>query len=91
MLQIKCKMITAKEANERTNKMINDCLANELSEIMYKISKEIQSGRYHLSDSGHLSQITKDKLIELGYKVENGSQYNESYYCIKWGDEDVSN
>lgn len=78
------RVITAKEANDETNKVLDECNTHELNEIFYKIRNEIDSGNFYICESGNLSNITKKKLKELGYKVETGSQYNEPYYTIRW-------
>lgn len=83
---ISIKVISAKEANTKTIEVINNCITKELDEIMSKIYNEIKEGHFCYGDSGCLYGVTKERLKELGYKVEIGSQYNEPYYTIKWGD-----
>ncbi len=85
-------MISASKARKKTENNINNCAANninncaakELSEIMVKIDKAIANGEFLFSANGYLQPETKQRLEELGYKAETGSQYNESYYSVSW-------
>ncbi len=72
------------ERKQKTENNINNCAAKELSEIMGKIDKAIANGEFLFSTNGYLQPETKQRLEELGYKVETGSQYNESYYSVSW-------
>ncbi len=51
---------------------------------MKQIDKTIANGKFSISNDGYLQSQTRKKLEELGYKVETGSQYNESYYSVSW-------
>ena len=79
-------MISAKEAREETNKKIDYVMADELIKVEEKIKNSINdgSGSYSTCYDGSLHQKTITHLKSLGYKVEYGSQYNESYYMISW-------
>lgn len=79
-------MISAKEAREETNKKIDYVMADELIKVEEKIKNSINdgSGSYSTCYDGSLHQKTIDFLKSFGYKVEYGSQYNESYYMISW-------
>lgn len=79
---IKC--LTANEATEKTAEAIEKCSTAELRDIMQKIYGEVNKGQYTVSYSGIISETAKRRLEELGYEVERGSQYNESYVVIKW-------
>ena len=78
------KQISAKEANAKTIEALNNCAAKELDKIMSGIHNEANEGSFNYVGEGHLHEVTKKKLEELGYKVETGSQYNEPYYSISW-------
>lgn len=79
-------MISAREAREETNKKIDYVMADELIKIEEKIKNSINdgSGSYSTCYDGSLHHETITHLRSLGYKVEYGSQYNESYYMISW-------
>ena len=77
-------MLTASEANKKTKEIIKECLTEELSKLEEQINKAIENGKFSISNDGYLQSETTERLKELGYKVETGSQYNESYYIISW-------
>lgn len=72
---------SASEANKMTNHVI---FGDQLEDIGEEIRKTIKEGKFFISDIGYLESETRKKLNELGYKVETGSKYNESYYIISW-------
>ena len=78
------KQISAKEANAKTIEALNNCATKELDEIMSGIHKQANEGYFNYGGDGYLHDVTKERLKELGYKVETGSQYNEPYYSISW-------
>lgn len=49
-----------------------------------QINNAIAEGKDSISNDGYLQHETRLRLEELGYKVQPGSQYNESYYSISW-------
>lgn len=75
---------SASEANKMTNKAINNCTTQQLTELAKLIKDAIADGKFSINEDGCLKSETKKKLEELGYKVETGSQCNESYYIISW-------
>lgn len=88
-------MFSADEARKRTNEIVYNNSIKELKQVEDKINNAIESGAYSIAEAGHLSIDVVCKLIELGYKVENNSNYCESYYyyitrnnvpysCISW-------
>ena len=77
-------MIKATEANRMTTEILNNKLENDLFGIENKIKEAINEGKYSANYSGTLKQEVKDFLIQNGYKIETGSQYNEEYYHIRW-------
>lgn len=72
---------SASEANKMTNHVI---FGDQLEDIGEEIRKTIKEGKFFISDTGYLESETRKKLNELGYKIETGSKYNESYYIISW-------
>lgn len=77
-------MLKAKEANRMTSENLNNKLESDLEKIENKIKEAIDDGRYFASGSGVLKQEVKDYLVQHGYRIETGRQYNEEYYNIKW-------
>ena len=75
---------SASEANKMTNHVIDSCTTQQLAEIQTLIRDAIADGKFSISEDGCLKPETRNKLEELGYKVETGNQYNESYYSISW-------
>lgn len=75
---------SASEANKMTNNAIDSCTTQQLAELSKLIRDAIADGKFSISEDGCLKSETRKKLEELGYKVETGNQYNESYYCISW-------
>ena len=75
---------SASEANKMTNNAIDSCTTQQLAELSKLIRDAIADGKFSISEDGCLKPETRKKLEELGYKVETGSQYNESYYSISW-------
>ena len=52
--------------------------------VIPSASDAIADGKFSISEDGCLKPETRKKLEELGYKIETGNQYNESYYSISW-------
>ena len=75
---------SASEANKMTNNAIDSCTTQQLAELSKLIRDAIADGKFSISEVGCLKPETRKKLEELGYKIETGSQYNESYYSISW-------
>ena len=75
---------SASEANKMTNNVIDSCTTQQLAELSKLIRDAIADGKFSISEDGCLKPETRKKLEELGYKVETGNQYNESYYSISW-------
>lgn len=75
---------SASEANKMTNNAIDSCTTQQLAELSKLIRDAIADGKFSISEDGSLKPETRNKLEELGYKVETGTQYNEPYYSISW-------
>lgn len=75
---------SASEANKMTNHAIDSCTTQQLAELFKLIRDAIADGKFSISEDGCLKPETRKKLEELGYKVETGTKYNESYYSISW-------
>jgi hypothetical protein len=77
-------MITAKEANQQTNERIENCRTIEFKTLENLINEAVASGKFSLSIDYCISGNAKKVLEQLGYKVERGSHYNDSYTSISW-------
>lgn len=77
-------MFSAREARERAEKATQNGIQKEIDKIEPEIEKAILQGKNHVTLGGSLSKPTGDHLRSLGYEVEHGSQYNESYFTVKW-------
>ena len=75
---------SALEANKMTINVIDSYTTQQLAELSKLIRDAIADGKFSISEDGCLKPETRKKLEELGYKVETGNQYNESYYSISW-------
>lgn len=75
---------SASEANKMTNDAIDSRTTQQLAELSKLIRDAIADGKFSISEDGSLKPETRKKLEELGYKVETGTQCNESYYSISW-------
>lgn len=77
-------LLSASESHKKTVDNIKNCSTKELAEISKRISDAIANGKFSISDDGCLQYETIQRLEELGYKVQTGSQYNEQYWSISW-------
>ena len=73
---------SASEANKMTNHVIND--DTQLEDMAKEIKEAIANGKFSISKDGCLKPKIRNKLEELGYKVQTNTQYNELYYSISW-------
>lgn len=77
-------ILSASEANKMTNNAIDSCTIQQLAELSKLIRDAVADGKFSISKGGCLKPEIRKKLEELGYKIETGIQYNESYYSISW-------
>ena len=77
-------ILTASKARKIAEETIQDHVTQELSSIDKKIMESCKNGKTRCSFSGSISSVTRKELERCGYKVETGSQYNESYVIITW-------
>ena len=76
-------MISASTAYDRTIKNIQNNITEEMENISKEISNAIQKGKFRIT-LNKLSNESRKQIESLGYKIDSGSQYNESYYVISW-------
>ena len=77
-------MKSTRKAKKKTHNNINDCVTQELNKINKQIDGAIAKGQFSITNDGTLHPATRERLESLGYKVQVGSQYNESYYSVSW-------
>lgn len=77
-------VLLAHEANKMTNENIERDCTRQLIEISTEIRNAVTDGKFSISRDGSLKPEIRKKLEEFGYKVEIGTQHNESYYSISW-------
>lgn len=81
--------MTAQEAKKLTEDSLINNTTSELNRIFDFIMKSAAEGKSEINYSS-MHQLVKNKLIELGYKVEympgdfRASEQSQSYYKIKW-------
>ena len=77
-------MISAEEARKMTETAIKNGVKNEVERIEREMDEAIKEGHNSISLDGTISRPTVEYLRKLGYEVNTGSQYNESYFTINW-------
>ena len=78
-------ILSAKEARMLTEEHIEETIASQLGEIGAKIAYAAKNGDESVTLEGTLNKNVREKLEKiLEYKVETGTQCNESYYTISW-------
>lgn len=80
----KGQLLSAEESRKRANKKADEALTKELQEIAIKINDASKRGNYSYGNDGCLNPEIIARLKALGYKVEVGNQYNQSWYSISW-------
>jgi len=68
---------TAAEMREITQESI-------MSDVEKEMEARAKQGKYEYAFDGLLTTMQKEKLIELGYNVRTGYQYNEPWAIISW-------
>ena len=77
-------MIKACEARRKTTENLEKMISNEISQIDHMIVTAVQDGKYYVSIDGNMSKEAENTLVDSGYYVERGAQYNEPYCIVKW-------
>ena len=77
-------MISAAEARGKTEAVRNNGVEREMEKIEHEIEEAIRNGDNNIALDGTISHPTANYMRQLGYEVQTGSQYNESYFTIKW-------
>ena len=77
-------MISANQAREQSEHYFESKLDKEIEMIEQKILYATTQGKNYVYIEPAISTSAKQMLKQLGYKVEYGQQYNESYTNIEW-------
>ena len=78
---------SAEKARERSKKINDLKLQGELKMIETNIERAIEKGYVCFDYSGDISKEAREILERLGYRIQVGSQYNESYVSITWAED----
>lgn len=78
------KLLSAAEAKAMTEQNIDNLTSQKMVEINSEIRTAIDKGKFSISGDGTLTTTVIEKLRNMGYKVKNDSQYNESFWSISW-------
>ena len=76
---------TAEEARKMTQSLIDDADSKQMQDIAQKIKQGLSDSQTSISVESVRPRV-RVWLEMKGYEVEYGSQHNESYYMIKWGE-----
>lgn len=77
-------MITAKEARAISEQKNGQADEKIMCEIEKKIKLACEGGKTQISCDGTISCRLMQKLSDLGYVVNKGDQYQESYFIVEW-------
>lgn len=77
-------MINASEAKRRTQEVIENDKAEQMSHIESMVEDAISEGKVYVCWDGSLKDTVVTELRSLGYTVERYTQYNEVSYTISW-------
>lgn len=77
-------MILASVAAQKSVEVIQNHEIEELKDIDKRINKACSNGLRSIYLDTMISVKARKELKRCGYKVESGSQYNESYTVISW-------
>lgn len=77
-------MMTAKQANNKAQKNVDDQDGKILDIIEQKIEEAVLKGLFSISYKGVLSRSAASKLRNLGYAVVYSSERNEDWIKISW-------
>ena len=77
-------MISAKQAREQSEHYFESKLDKEIEIIEQKILYATTQGKNCVYIEPAISTSAKQMLKQLGYKVEYGQQYNDTFTKIEW-------
>lgn len=65
-------------------KITEESILSDVECILQEVEKCARQGKYQYDFDEALSLIQRQKLIELGYNVRTGTQYNQPWAIISW-------
>ena len=77
-------MISAKQARKQSEQYSKSELDKEIEMIEQKILYATTQGKNYIYIEPAISTSAKQILKQLGYKVEYGQQYNDTFTKIEW-------
>lgn len=77
-------MITAAEARKQSENKNNSLIHEQMTKVEAAVKDSVSRGLFGCYVSSPLDDRVVNKLRELGYEVNIGSDYNDVSYCIKW-------
>ena len=81
---ITMNMPTAADAAAAIAKGDYERARKQSEEVAAAINNAVAQGAKYAGGNGYLEPSVKAALDAKGYKVEHGSQYNESYWSVTW-------
>lgn len=77
-------MYTAKRARAETEAVNRQRVEFGIIKLEAKIKEAVKQGKFSVTIDGTVAEQTREHLKGMGYSIQTGTQYNESYTCIKW-------
>lgn len=77
-------VMTANEARKFMKVYRNNYINGQLKVINSEIALAVQEGDDHICLDMNIDKDIENMLKNLGYDIEKGTQYNNSYIIIKW-------
>jgi hypothetical protein len=77
-------MKTAKKARGIVYNAIDEKSIKEWKMLEAEIEKAINKHQYSTTIDGRITSGNAKKLKDLGYKIDYGTQYNQSFVSISW-------
>lgn len=84
----KAELISAAEAYKKAQEALKETDLRLLEETNNKILKATEKGEFSITGLGTISFDVREKLESLGYKIRTGFSLDESYYLIRWEQEE---
>lgn len=78
------ELMPAAEARRIVEDGENEKAKQIWDDVVKGINRAIDDGRTDYSGEGMLPGSVLKKLANLGYRAENGNQYNQDYFIIRW-------
>ena len=68
----------------KAEKARKNAMQIQLEEIYQKIENAAAKGEMYLGEDGDLRDEVRQQLLEEGFYVTTGMQYNTPWYMIRW-------